>query len=140
MNEKINEIIENEAVDSSSVQIRSKIKGILQDLIRLDVSHLAVIRRDGVIIETLDKNSSSINWKGMSINASHVINYSETLSDEIYMGDFETSVLETDYQRIVLSKINSICFLLAILPKKANYTLEMLKISETVKKLKEILN
>lgn len=132
------EKIGNEKIIQSNL-IRSKIKEVLNNLLSGDISDAAVIRRDGILIEAIEKIKNNVNWKGICINAAHVINYSETLSDEIYMGDFETSVIETDYQRIVLSKINNITFLIVVIPKKINYTLEMLKISETTKKLRELL-
>ncbi|MEM3610413.1 MAG: hypothetical protein QXJ06_03250 [Candidatus Aenigmatarchaeota archaeon] len=133
------EKIDNQKIIQSNL-IRSRIKELLNNLLSGDISDAAVIRRDGLIIEAIEKIKNNINWKGISINAAHVINFSETLSNEIYMGDFETSVIETDYQRIVLSKINNICFLITIIAKKQNYTLEMLKISETSKKLRELLS
>ena len=118
---------------------REIIKAALQKLIDKGMTSAALIRRDGTPIEFAEKQRGSTNWRAIAVASSTFLNYSEMIANEMYKGLFETSILETDFERVVLAKVDNITLLLVTIPKQKDYTLYMLNMMSTVNELAEII-
>ncbi len=121
------------------IEIREKLNSIIIELLERGIASVGIIRRDGVPIVCMEKKTGSTNWKAISVISSSFMNHSEIIGNEMYKGNFETSILETDYERIVVAKITPLCLMFATIPKEEDYTLEMLAIMKAVKSAYEIL-